>query len=221
MAEGRRPQDVRNVLFDLDGTLIDTYEHILQSFRAATRQVLGRVVPDAELMCKVGQPLAVQMWDFARDEAEHAALMEAYRVHNARTFDERVRVFPGTEALLRTLAKAGVPCGVVTSKRHDSAVRALRRFALCDLVEFVIGADDCAEHKPAPGPVLAGCERLGAPPETCAYVGDSPFDIEAGKAAGCFTVGVTWGMFERAQLAAQAPDVLCASMPDLGRLLTA
>lgn len=213
-----RAADVRAVLFDLDGTLADTYALILATFHYAVREVLGRDYPDDVLMQKVGQPLAVQMWDFTDDEAVHGELCRVYRERNAVIHEDYIRRFPGTRDAIVALVQAGMPVGVVTSKRHGPATKALVSCGLDDVLPVVVGSDDWPENKPAPGPVLHGCDLLGVAPNECAYVGDSPFDLQAGRAAGCFTVAATWGMFPPDVLAAEAPDATCSSISDVVKL---
>ena len=199
----------------MDGTLVDTYELILVSFRHTVREVLGRDYPDDVLMAKVGQPLDVQMWDFTDDEAMHDRLRDVYRAYNAEIHDRFIKRFPGTREAVERIMAAGLPVGVVTSKRHAPAMAALASCGISDLFDVVVGSDDWPEHKPAPGPVLRGCELLGVAPDACAYVGDSPFDMQAGNAADCTTVAATWGMFAADVLAAENPAVMCS---DLGEV---
>lgn len=207
--------NIKGVLFDLDGTLIDSHDLILASFRYATREVLGQDIPDEVLMQKVGQPLAVQMWDFTSDEAVHDELLQVYRDHNERVHDELIRSFSGVREALRTLRDAGVPMGVVTSKMHSAARRGLESCGLGGYFPILVGSDDWPEHKPEPGPVLYGCKLLSLPASTCLYVGDSPFDMRAGNAAGCMTAAATWGMFPADELRAEHPDYECESMENV------
>lgn len=211
--------EIQGVLFDLDGTLIDTHDLILSSFRHATREVLGQVIPDDVLMQKVGQPLVVQMWDFTDDDATHERLVRTYRAHNEAIHDERVRAFPQVKDVLQQLHETGCPMGVVTSKRHGLAARALDILGLSPYCKFVVGSDDCPAHKPDPDPVEMGCDMLGLRPDECLYVGDSPFDMQAGNAAGCMTAAATWGMFPEDVLAAETPDFTIASIGELPELL--
>lgn len=205
--------NIKGVLFDLDGTLLDTHDLILASFRHATRKVLGLCIPDEELLKKVGQPLDTQMWDFADNAETHELLLTTYRAHNHAIHDDRVKAFAGVPEMLAQLQAASVKMGVVTSKRLALAARGLEVCGLADMMECLVAPDDFPEHKPAPGPVLHGCKLLGVQPSECIYVGDSPYDIQAGNAAGCPTVAVTWGMFDRALLEEQSPT--CAiSLPD-------
>ena len=206
---------LQGILFDLDGTLLDTRKVILASMRHATKTVLGKKFSDTALMSYVGQPLEAQMPHFTDDPALQEEMLSVYRAHNHRIHDEGVKAFPGTAETLRKLRDAGFRLGVVTSKRHALAQRGLDVCGLADYVEFVVGPDDFPAHKPDPGPVRYGCELLNLPPETCLYVGDSPFDMQAGNAAGCTTVAVLWGMFSREALEAQHPDHLISRLSDL------
>lgn len=203
------------VLFDNDGTLVDTQELLLESFRRATREVLGKTIPDDRLMAKVGQPLSVQMWDFTDDEDEHDELLRVYRGFNERVHDERIALFPGTAEALDRLREAGLALGVVTSKMHPLAARGLEVLGMADYFGCLVGADDCERHKPDPDPAVLGARLLGVDPRNCFFVGDSPFDMQAGRAAGMRTAAVLWGMFGEDTLRAENPDVVCARFDEL------
>ena len=200
---------MKAVLFDNDGTLVDTRDIILASMRHCTREVLGRVIPDEVLMHKVGQPLAVQMRDFTSDETEQDELLRVYRAHNATIHDERIRAFPGMAEALAELERAGVRMGVVTSKLRVTAWHGLELTGLAPYLSCCIGAEDCERFKPEAEPILRGAAALGASAVECVYVGDSPYDIQAGRAAGCATVAVTWGVFSQDELSRELPDVVC------------
>lgn len=210
---------VKGVLFDLDGTLLDTEQLLLASFRYTVDKVLGRHIPDEVLMAKVGQPLNTQMWDFTDDDAVHEQLCRTYREYNALVHDELIRIFPGTVETLVALHQAGYALGVVTSKRHEPAAKGLAFFELQDSFSFLVGSDDWPLHKPDPGPVAHGCDLLGLSPGECLYVGDSPFDMQSGNGAGCITVAATWGMFPEAVLRAEQPAFVCADIRELPELL--
>lgn len=215
---GVRSASVEAVLFDLDGTLLDTHDLILSSFRHATSSVLGQTYSDEVLLRKVGQPLATQMWDFTEDPSVHEALLNVYREHNHAIHDEMVRVFDGVEGMLAQIEARGFGVGVVTSKMHALALRGLEVCGIAPYVSCLVGPDDYPAHKPDPGPVRHGCELLGIDPRRCLYVGDSPFDMQAGRGAGCVTVAVTWGMFGREALEEQAPDFMIDSPDQLPSL---
>ena len=149
------------------------------------------------------------------DETRATEITQIYRDHNDGVHDARIRAFGDTKAALERFQAAGIPMGVVTSKRHAMAQRGLEMSGIAGYFQFLIGHDDWPEHKPAPGPILRGCELLGTAPERSLYVGDSPFDIQAGNAAGCATVAALWGMFPREALAAERPTFMCDSLTEL------
>ena len=159
------------VLFDLDGTVLDTYAPILESMRYATKTVLGEPLPDAELIAKVGQPLVVQMQTFAADHgyAPEVAdeLTRVYREFNERDLDEKSKPFPGVPEAIAALKNAGFTVGVVTSKRVALATKSLKAHGLFDVFACVNGAEDSAAHKPDPEPLLAAAKKLGVSPDRC------------------------------------------------------
>lgn len=214
MTEPISPVDtVECVLFDLDGTLIDTLDLILESMRYTTATVLGEALPDDVLMHNVGVPLAVQLDEFAPGRGEE--MLGVYREHNARMHDVLVREYPGVDDALAALSERGMRMAVVTSKLHAVAQRGLDRFSLGRFFEFLIGSDDVDRHKPDPWPLLHVAELLGVDPRACAYVGDSPHDVTAAKAAGMIAVGAEWGVAARERLVAAGADHLAGSMADV------
>lgn len=202
------------VLFDLDGTVVDSGAIILASMRHATREVLGRDYSDEELMQAVGGPgLEAQMQALAPEHVER--LVDVYRAHNIPLHDE-LEACLGMEDVLVRLREDGRRLGVVTAKRRDTAQLAFDRVGLGHFFEAVVGGDETERHKPDPEPLLLGAERLGADPVTTAYVGDSPFDVRAAKAAGMFAVAVTWGrIHERERLEAEEPDAIVDTAEEL------
>ncbi len=215
-----RAYELDGVLFDNDGTLVDTRELLLLSFRHATREVLGTQLADDEYLASVGTPLADQMLGLAEgDQAVADQLIEVYRTFNHRVHDEMVGLFPGIKELLELLAQHDVKMGVVTSKKHALCEHGLSILGVNSYFDVLIGADDWPEHKPQPGPVSRGCELLGVEPVRCAYVGDSPFDLQAGNGAGTVTVAALWGMFSPDALAPFSPTFTCAAPTDLIELV--
>ncbi len=208
---------LRAVLFDNDGTLVDSHDLILASFHHAGPAVLGRQLSDEEYMQKVGQPLNMQVKDFTDDPALQQRFCDVYRAHNKTVHDEMIKAFPGTSRALAQLTRAGLAVGVVTSKRHETAVRGLQITGLWDYCDCLVGWDDIERPKPDPQPVEVGCEMLQVAPAECIYVGDAPFDLQAGRAAGCATAAVTWGMFDEERLAGESPTFIAASWDDLVR----
>jgi pyrophosphatase PpaX len=202
------------VLFDFDGTLVDTTEMIHQSMRHATSSVLGRDDLSREvLLANVGQPLPRQMWLLNAEKSE--LLLEAYRSHHEEHHDALIGEFPDVDESLSRLQAAGIKVAIVTSKRRPSVEMALDNFpALRNVVDRFVTMEDTTEHKPHPEPLLRGLELLGGvPKERAAYVGDSPFDVEAAKAAALTSVAVSWGAFSEGRLREAEPDHL---VPDIG-----
>lgn len=207
-----RAEDVEVVLFDLDGTLIDTIELILVSMRYATQAVLGEVLPDEVLMHNVGVPLAVQMAEFAPAHVDE--LLRVYRKHNAIVHDEFVAEFLGTADALAALVGKGLRLGVVTSKSGPVARRGLESFGLERFFETMVTYEDTEIHKPQPEPLLEAARRMGVDICSCAYVGDSPHDMTAAVAAGAVSFAALWGPFPQRVLE-PGPDYAIGSLAEL------
>lgn len=185
------------VLFDLDGTLIDSGEIILASFRHATKTVLAREIPDEVLAAAVGgSNIYDQMRAF--DEERVDELVRVYREHNEPLHDG-LEAFDGVEAVLERLRGEGRRLGIVTAKRRRTVELAFAILPLEGYFDTVVTAEQTEHHKPHPEPVLTALERLGSRPDEAVFIGDSPFDMGAGKAAGVFTVAVSWGKIHSAE----------------------
>jgi pyrophosphatase PpaX len=159
--------------------------------RHATRTVLAREYTDTELMANVGGPgLEAQMLAIAPDRADE--LVRVYREHNESIHDE-LEACHGMEGVLETLHAQGRRLGIVTAKRRRTVQLAFEHLPLARYFDTVVAGDDTERHKPFPDPLLLGLERLAAAPDEAAYVGDSPYDMQAAKEAGVRAIGVTWG----------------------------
>jgi len=202
------------VLFDLDGTVVDSGSIILASMRHATREVLGRDFDDAELLQAVGGPgLEAQMAVFAPERVDE--LVQVYRAHN-EPLHEELEACAGMEDVLVRLHAEGRRLGVVTAKRRATVELAFERVPVAHLFETVVGGDETERHKPDPEPLLLAAERMHARPSETAYVGDSPFDIRAAKAAGMYAIAVTWGrIHDRGRLEREQPDAIVDAAKEL------
>ena len=194
------------VLFDLDGTLIDSGPIIVASMKHAARTVLGRDVEERLLTAAIGGPGLVAQME-ALDPERVDDLVAAYRAHNEPLHQELEAFWEVVEVLPR-LREQGRRLGIVTAKRRTTVQLAFDRLpGLESNFDVVIGADDTDRHKPDPAPLLEALARLGAAPAESAYVGDSPFDVRAAKAAGMFAIAVAWGgIHGEAVLRGEEPD---------------
>jgi pyrophosphatase PpaX len=202
------------VLFDLDGTVVDSGAIILASMRHATREVLGAEFGDDELMQAVGGPgLEAQMAVFAPERVDE--LVSVYRAHNEPLHDE-LEACLGMQDVLVRLHDEGRRLGVVTAKRRSTVELAFARVPVAHLFETVVGGDETEKHKPDPEPLLLAAKRMNADPAQTAYVGDSPFDMRAAKAAGMHAVAVSWGrIHDRGILEREEPDAIVDSAEEL------
>jgi pyrophosphatase PpaX len=200
------------VLFDLDGTVVDSGAIILASMRHATETVLARAYSEEELMANVGGPgLEAQMQAFAPDRVDE--LVRVYRAHNEPLHDE-LEACTGMEHALEALKSEGRTLGLVTAKRRATVDLAFARLPFAHFFDVVVGGDETERHKPDPAPLLLALERLNAAPEQAAYVGDSPYDMQAARAGGLYAVGVTWGRIHDRDALADA-DVIVDTAEEL------
>ena len=205
------------VLFDLDGTVVDSVELIISSFQHATREVLGREFTREETIQGIGKPLREQMVALSPGHADD--LVRSYQVFNHREHDRMLTLYDGVRTLLVGLRDAGVKLGLVTSKSRRVTQMAFDLTGIEALFDETVCAEDTPRNKPLPDPILLCMERLGVPAQRSVYVGDSPFDIQAAHAAGLESIGVTWGVFSEEVLAAERPGTLVHSMSELAEVL--
>ncbi len=179
----------RAVVFDLDGTLIDTIPLILASHQHATRTVLGEALPDELLLSGIGRPLLAQMRVFDEERAQE--LFDTYRSWNHANTERMLRGFEGVDDLLHRLEAAAIRVGVVTSKSRDAVDLAFRIVPPPVRFDTVVTLDDTDRHKPDPDPILLALERMRVDPGHAVYVGAAPYDVQAARAAGCGAIAVT------------------------------
>jgi len=207
------------LLFDLDGTLIDSIPLIVASFRHTLQTHLGEAPSDAALVRGIGTPLRTQLGLYSSDPEVVERLFWTYKAHNEAHHDADVRAFDGVAEGLEALRRAGRRLGVVTSKSRAMALRGLAVTGLAEHFELVVALEDSTAHKPDPTPLLHALERMGQPVERAVYVGDSPHDLLAGRRAGVVTAAAAWGPFDHDTLRAEAPDLWLDAPTQLLRLL--
>lgn len=205
------------VLFDLDGTLVDTIGLIVASYRHAFLVVLGEQISEDQARAWIGRPLLPVLLE-ASPEHGHE-LDRVYREWNLGNTARLIKEYPGMADLVAALTRAGVRCGVVTSKRRDSAELALAHAGLVGSIDILAALEDTERHKPDPEPLRHAAALLGATCGSCVYVGDATVDMRAARAAGMATVGVSWGAGQRGDLIAAGADEVVDTVGELAAYL--
>jgi len=205
------------VVFDLDGTLVDSVELITVSFQHAIKEVLGRDASREEAVAHVGTPLREQMIKISPSHADE--LVAVYREFNHREHDRMLKLYDGILDLLNRLTCAGVKLGLVTSKSRATTQMAFDLTGIDVYFDATVCCDEAPGNKPSAEPILFCLAGLQTAPEDAAYVGDSPADIQAAHAAGVTAIAVSWGVFDTPTLAAEKPAALVHTIPELVDLL--
>jgi len=211
---------INTVIFDLDGTLLDTNELVADSWRFTVRTLAGREVTDEEVRGTFGEILLDSMLRLLPGVEPDKAL-DTFRTYQRDIFLERISLYDGAKETLAAIHLAGIKNAVLTSRLRTSTERALNHFGIADLFDAVLTASDTEVFKPDPAPVYLLLDMLGSRAEEAMIVGDTVHDIEAGLASGLFTVLVDWSQAlppEKRQ-AAPAPDAVIEKMQDLLKLL--
>lgn len=202
------------VLFDFDGTVIDSGSIIIASMRHATKTVLGRDIPDEELGRAVGGSGLIEQMRLI-DPERVDELVTCYRAHNEPLHAELAEC-AGMSVALGRLKEQGRRLGLVTAKRRETVSLAFSYLPLEHFFDVVVGSDDTERHKPDPQPLVHALGLLGARADDAVYVGDSPFDIRAAKGAGMHAIAVTWGgIHPRERLEAEGPDAVVEDAEEL------
>jgi len=207
-------------LFDLDGTIIDSIELILRSYRHTMElHRSNEPPPPDEVWIKgLGTPLWTQFGEITADKEEIEAMVQTYRTYNLTHHDALVKPYEGVVEEIRRLKENRKLLGVVTSKLRDGAMRGIRISGLDQVFDIVVGCDDVKHFKPHPEPVLKAVQELGVKHEDTVFVGDSRHDMECGRAAGVKTAAVLWGPFDRPHLEDLSPDYWLEKPADLRQL---
>lgn len=197
---------MRAILFDLDGTLIDSIDLILKSFHHTTRTHFGDELSDAHWLGGIGTPLRDQLSSLATADTSLEQLLETYISFNLTEHDRLATPYSGVVETVRELHRRGTPMALVTSKLSRGAARGLRLLDLEEELSTRVCADDVTHGKPHPEPVEKALEALGVVPDESIFIGDSVHDVVAGHTAGTQTGAVSWGPFPRETFASTKPD---------------
>lgn len=206
-------KEINTLLFDFDGTLLDTNELIIQTFIA----VLGEHFPGRyereDILHFIGPSLEQT---FESIDAERAVELTAqYRAINKQLHDELITEYDGVTETLRLLKARGIKMAIVSTKRSANIKRGLALMGIEEVFEHIISLDEVKNPKPDPEPILLALEKLGASKEEALMIGDNYHDIEGGKNAGVRTAGVAWSIKGEAFLASYEPDYMLQHISDL------
>ena len=226
MYHWRMLDHVSAILFDLDGTVVDTVDLILAAHAHTFREHLaGPAPPRRTVVGNMGRPLASAFGEYVVADGQPAsdriveAMLQTYRSFQREHYERLMRPVAGMDEALTALGGRGYALGVVTSKVEWMARLTLARYDLERFFPIGVFHDDTARHKPEPDPLLEAARRGGFDPSHAVYVGDSTHDMRAGRAAGMRTIAALWGPFEREDLEREHPDELAATPSDLLTLL--
>lgn len=208
---------IKAILFDLDGTLVDTNNLIIQSFKHTFKKELNLDVDEAEIVMYFGEPLKYTLAKYGEENLDK--LMNTYRSYNETMHDELACAVESADNALKALKASGIKVGVVTSKRRNMAERSLKLFNILDQMDIIVTPEDTEKHKPEGEPVLKACEILGIKPSEAIMVGDSYFDILCGKNAGAKTCLVKYTALPMEELLKYEPDYIIDDLNDLIKLL--
>lgn len=208
---------IKAILFDLDGTLIDTNELIIQSFKHAFRKHFNAEMEEQKIIRFFGEPLTKSMESIDPDNVE--ILMKYFKDFNEKQHDILAQRYEGTEKAIAILKEKDIRVGVVTSKRRLMAERSLKLIGVYELMDVIITPEDTDKHKPDGAPMLLACERLGIIPEEAMMVGDSIYDLQCGKNAGSKTCVVTYSSFSMDELMNYEPDYVVDRLEELANII--
>lgn len=216
------------MLFDLDGTLLDTAADIALALNRAIAEHGWSPLPDSDVRGMIGRgsPILIEraaaLSHRALDEATHAAMLERFFHHYGALQESEeyaARPYPGAAEALRALHEAGLRTGIVTNKQQRFAKGLLKRLRLSGYVDLVVGGDTCERRKPDPQPLLFACESLHVLPSWTLMVGDSITDVQAASAAGMPIVCVPYGYNEGRDPRSLECDALIDTLAELPALL--
>lgn len=206
---------INTILFDLDGTIIDTNDLIINTFLHVLEQHFPQQKYTREqIIPHMGLTLEQQMQTFSGRE-EVTGLVADYRTYNNLHHDTLIREFPRVKEVIAKLHERGITMGIVTTKIKPTTIRALDYFGLKEYMSTIVTVQDVTHPKPHPEPVLTALRNLGADPDKTLMVGDSAADIQSAKAAGVKAAGVAWSLKGVDVLKQYNPDYILEDMTDL------
>lgn len=203
----------KGLLFDFDGTLLDTNDLIIETFQQVLEPRFPGKYSKKDLEAFIGPSL---MDSFTQVDAKNVdVLIEEYTTWNRQHHDELVKEFDDVVEVLTILHQAGIRLAIVSTKRHDALIRGLNILGIAELFEVIIGNEDVQNTKPNPEPILLALERMHLQKHEVIMIGDNSHDIEGGQNAGVHTAGVAWSVKGAKYLKSLHPTYMLYSMKDL------
>ncbi|MCJ7840213.1 pyrophosphatase PpaX [Lederbergia sp. NSJ-179] len=206
-------QKITSLLFDLDGTLIDTNELIITSYLHTLEQYFPGEFQREDVLPFMGPSLFDVFQGLDPEKAEE--MVDVYRKHNIEHHDLLVKEFDGVFETIRTLHENGYKLAIVSTKKRDTVLKGLELTNLKPFFEAIITMDDVEKLKPDPEPLNKAMALLDSKPEETMMIGDNYHDILGGKNAGTITCGVAWSLKGKDHLLSYHPDYMLDKMSDL------
>jgi pyrophosphatase PpaX len=215
-----RLQNIKAVLFDLDGTLVDSSEAIIKAVEKVL-ELKGLTCNRAKVARMIGLPLENIFGVLAPNlsEQEIWQLVHEYRKYYMAHHLENTTIHPSAQMVLRKLKAKGFKLGIITTKYREPVMDVLSHFGIAELFDVVVTGYEVIKHKPAPDIVLEAAKRLRVDPKQCVVVGDSPLDVQAGKQAGAFTIAVLSTTYTRKQLESTKPTIVIEEFEEILNIL--
>ncbi len=207
---------IKYVLFDFDGTLVDSNEAVISTLNQTALKHRGTPYTQEELNEILGKPIEDQVRILSEDQVQ--SLSEFYKIQYRRVRDALTKSYEGVEEMLVKLKADGVKIGIVSNKGRNGINHGLEMFKLQDLIDFSVSKNDVNQPKPNPEGIYLALKGLGGSEkdiEDTVFVGDSGHDIESGKRAGCQTILVGWTLLALEPLKAMEPDYIAETPEDL------
>lgn len=216
------PVNIQGVLFDLDGTLLDSAPDLYAALKAQCDEMQAAAPPYAmvrEVVSRGSRAILRCAFPDLDDEALLLLIPRYLELYHAM-MAEHTRPFDGVDELLSSLEAQGIAWGIVTNKPGFLTDELLVRIGWAPRAAAVVSGDTLPVKKPDPAPVLLACERAGLDPSRCLFVGDDRRDVMAGAGAGMYTVAVRWGYLDGGDPYQWNADLVVDHPSDLTRRLT-
>ena len=206
------------VLYDFDGTLVDTVPMILRCFQSAFLEITGHEEDEAFLLSTIGLPLSQAFAKY--DPSIQNLLQDAYQRENAILLPTAVGIFDGIIDGLNAMRTLGIRQGVVTSKKRETTLYSMRQFKMDSFFETLVTREDTLIHKPNPEPIYLAMQNMGiSDKKRVLYVGDSVHDLRCAAGAGIDSAAVNWTYMPQSDLAAEKPQYWLDRLTDLSCIL--